>query len=323
MQKELTHLHTWLATGHAAVLAVVTQTWGSAPRPAGSLMIIQDTGHFEGSVSGGCVEGAVIAEAERLMGSADTKLLTFTVASEDAWQVGLACGGTIEIQLFSMQTNDAATIQQALATVENRAAGLLTLSKTGQPPAFTAKSHCENTPVSLKQAVSLKQTEQSLTLMLNPKPILCIVGAVHIAQALVPFAASCGFDITLIDPRGLFIDARAFNGADIIQDWPDTFFKKHPLVHASALVTLTHDPKIDDEALLCGLASPAFYIGSLGSRKTHAARLSRLSERGINAETLKRIHGPIGLNIGAKSPAEIAVSIMAEITAIRRGLDAA
>ena len=316
MLKELQYAQKWLADGHPIVLAVVAQTWGSAPRPKGSLMVIHEDGHFEGSVSGGCVEGSVIGEASVLMGTHTSKTLDFTVASEDAWQIGLACGGQIQIQLFPLGKNDAAPIKSALEYLGNRRAGELVLSKTKFGTSFSTDSKPENSQV------PLVETEQDLTLIIWPLPVLCIVGAVHIAQALTSMAVACGYDTTIIDPRGIFVEERNFSGATIVHDWPDEFLQTHRLDASSALVTLTHDPKIDDAALLAGLGSDAFYIGSLGSKKTHAARIERLLEQGVAADQLERIHGPIGLNIGSKSPAEIAVSIMAQITAARRGIHA-
>lgn len=148
----------------------------------------------------------------------------------------------------------------------------------------------------------------------NPPLDLALVGAVHIAQPLAAMAALAGFGVRVIDPRGAFAAEARFPGVTLIRDWPDEALKTHPLGSRSALVVLAHDPKIDDPALLAGLASPAFYIGALGSKKTHAARLERLAALGLPEEVLARIHGPVGLAIGARSPAEIALSILAQIT---------
>jgi xanthine dehydrogenase accessory factor len=148
----------------------------------------------------------------------------------------------------------------------------------------------------------------------NPPLDLALVGAVHIAQPLAAMAGLAGFGVRVIDPRGAFAAEARFPGMTLICDWPDEAFKAHPLGSRSALVVLAHDPKIDDPALLAGLASPAFYIGALGSKKTHAARQERLAAQGLPPEALARIHGPVGLVIGARSPAEIALSILAQIT---------
>ncbi len=153
----------------------------------------------------------------------------------------------------------------------------------------------------------------------NPPLRLILVGAVHIAQALVPLALSTGYQVTIIDPRGSFATAERFPGVTLLTDWPDEAMAAVQPDHRTAVVTLTHDPKLDDPALAAAVASPAFYIGALGSRGTHAKRLARLAEEGVGEAALQRIHGPVGLNIGAKTQSEIAVSILAEIVAVRRG----
>lgn len=153
----------------------------------------------------------------------------------------------------------------------------------------------------------------------NPPLRLVIVGAVHIAQALIPMASAMNYDVTVIDPRGAFSDAQRFAGLHVSPDWPDEALEKMALDARTAVVTLTHDPKLDDAALAVALKSDAFYIGSLGSRKTHAARLERLKRLDFDEESLARIHGPVGLNIGARSAAEIAISIMAQMTQVLNG----
>lgn len=155
----------------------------------------------------------------------------------------------------------------------------------------------------------------------TPPLRLAIIGAVHIAQALAPMAALAGYEVTVIDPRRAFASDDRFPGVSISQDWPDEALEELRPDRRTAVVTLTHDPKLDDPALLVALRSPAFYIAALGSRKTHAARLERLAAQGIDAATAARIHGPAGLRIGAVSPAEIALSVMAEMTAVLRGAE--
>jgi xanthine dehydrogenase accessory factor len=313
MQNILTCAHNWLSDGSQIILAVVGKTWGSAPRPVGSIMAIHADGHFEGSVSGGCVEGEVIAQATALAGSAAHKTLTYTVSSEDAWQIGLACGGQIQIQLFALGPESAPALADAITALNTRKRGCLSLNFSPCCASFSYSEHLAN-----PMPTAITEAGDQLHLAVLPKPALIIVGAVHISQALVPMAIACSYQVTVIDPRGLFLDKRHFGEAYIISDWPDTYLEQHPLDPCSALVTLTHDPKIDDAALRCALTSEAFYIGSLGSKKTHAARLERLQNSGFEHKNLHRIHGPIGLNIGAKSPAEIAVAIMAELTSTRR-----
>jgi xanthine dehydrogenase accessory factor len=159
--------------------------------------------------------------------------------------------------------------------------------------------------------------QKCFALIRNPSPRIIIVGAVHITQALAPMAALAGYDVVIVDPRGAFATAERFPGTTLSQDWPDDALTALKPDTRSAVVTLTHDPKLDDPALIVALRSPAFYIGSLGSKKTHASRIARLKEQGFGDNELARIHGPAGLDIGAKSPAEIAVSVLAQLTAAR------
>jgi len=322
MQQYLKYAQDWLQSGHPVVLAVVSKTWGSAPRPVGSLMIIHALGHFEGSVSGGCIESSVITEAAALMGASQSKTLDFSVANEDAWQVGLSCGGRIQVQLFPFSPKAAHVFSQALQALEKRIPGSLRLDHEGGSINFTALDKDARSSSSLKANESDLSLASGISLDLRPCLSLVIVGAVHISQSLAPMAVACGYDVTLVDPRELFTAQREFKGAAIVKDWPDEYLQSTPLDAYSALVTLTHDPKIDDAALRPALASDAFYIGSLGSTKTHAARRMRLAESGYSANQIDRIKGPVGLSIGAKSSAEIAVSIMAELTKIYRATSA-
>jgi len=307
MIDELKIAKKWLAEGAAINLAIVTETWGSAPRAVGSIMVVHENGHFEGSVSGGCVEGSVIAEANALTTASPVKELTFDVSMEQAWQAGLACGGKIKVTIFHVTPDHHTIFEECLHIVlTERQRYTLCLSK---PDAVISRSMFEVYPAASETAASLELT-------IHPPLKLIIIGAVHIAQELSPMAKGCGYDVTIIDPRNLFTSDRTFTSATLVEDWPDEYFAKNSLDRECALVTLTHDPKIDDAALIPALKSDVFYIGSLGSRKTHASRIERLSNT-FDANTLERIHGPAGIAISAKNPAEIAVSIMAEITAIR------
>ncbi len=301
MYQSLKILENWLKKPEPVTIAVVSKTWGSAPRRAGSIMVIDSNGRFEGSVSGGCIEGSVISEALALRDS-QHKNLNFSVSSEQAWEVGLACGGEIEIELFKLSQEHLPLIQQATGYIKDRINFSLNFSKKDK---YHACEYSETNSVT-----PILNTEDTLCLPIPPKNRIFIIGAVHIAQYLCPLAQSCDYDVTVIDPRTAFIENRSFKSAQTVADWPDEYFKSVPVDKNTALVTLTHDPKIDDAALIPALKSEAFYIGSLGSRKTHADRMERLKEH----QNTDRINGPIGLNIGAANPAEIAVSIMAEIT---------
>ncbi len=311
---ELTTAIDWLDTGHQVMMAVVASTWGSAPRRPGSLMVVRDDGVFEGSVSGGCVEGAVICEAQAMLQdkspSDGHRALTFSVTSEKAWDVGLACGGEIVIWLFVLSPTDVSTLRSALNDLTTGRSGELRFADTKQTTwqmyeALPAKAHP-------------KADESTHSVPVLAPLTLVIVGAVHIAQHLSVMADACEFDVIIVDPRAAFREGRSFAQATLVDDWPDDYFRQNPVTATTAVVTLTHDPKLDDAALQEILGNDVAYIGCLGSRKTHAARLERLQQRRIGEQLLARIHAPVGLDIAAATPAEIAVSILAEIIQVTR-----
>jgi xanthine dehydrogenase accessory factor len=289
----------WHRAGHAVRLATVMTTWGSAPRRVGSHLAIRDDGLFAGSVSGGCVEGDVVTEALALDSGA--RQLDYGVADASAWAVGLACGGKISILVQRLADDGlpAAVIEDLLAaTAAGQSVTLTTDPATGQSRIGEGDGFDRAYP---------------------PPRRIAIIGAVHIAQALVPLALGLGVAPTVIDPRELFAADQRFAGLELDRRWPDEALAEWQPNAASAVVALTHDPKLDDVALAAALNSPAFYIAALGSRKNHAGRLERLAAQGFDAATLARVHGPAGLAIGAADPAEIALSIAAELTAAWRG----
>jgi xanthine dehydrogenase accessory factor len=290
----------WGAAGHRLALATVVSTWGSAPRRVGAMLLVRDDGLFEGSVSGGCVEGAVIAAAQARMGQGGGELLRFGVASETAWEVGLACGGDIAILVQDV-------------------------AEAGFPPALLARLRAargKGEAVTLASDFATGATREGdqgdFVHRFDPPLRLMLVGAVHIAQALGPLAAMLGQQVLIVDPRGAFAAGPRFAGFEVDDRWPDEALADWRPDAASAVVTLTHDPKLDDPALAAALRSPAYYIAALGSRKTHASRLERLAAMGFSAADLARIHGPAGLAIGAANPAEIALSVAAQMVAAWR-----
>ena len=319
----------WHRQGRKAALATVVQTWGSAPRPVGSQLVVSGDAEIMGSVSGGCVESAVVAEALDRLESGTCTILEFGVSDDDAFAVGLACGGTIRIMVEPVGIGlgisedllsrivDARTARTALAVeTDTRDWSRKTLDYAERPAAFDGdKSGFDD--------------QGRFLWVSNPPLRLVIVGAVHIAQPLSDMAKLTGYDVTIIDPREAFASEARFPGHNLSHDWPDAALKAHGLDHRTALTTLTHDPKIDDPALETALRSPVFYIGALGSTRTHGKRAARLREQGFSESEIARIDAPIGADIGSKSPAEIAVSVMAELTerlrrpASRPGLNAA
>jgi xanthine dehydrogenase accessory factor len=320
----------WLAAKRTFAIATVTRTWGSAPRPAGSQMAVREDGAFSGSVSGGCVEGAVIGEAQAALHDGKARNLSFGVSNEDAWAVGLACGGTIEINVTPVLEKPRADTLSALlkARAKHRAAVLATNLESGEtrllfPGETSAFQDGVARALRNDQSMTVESggTKWFLTVF-NPPLDLAIIGAVHIAQPLARMAALADYTVRIIDPRTAFATQERFPEVKLSHEWPDEALKTSPLTSRSAVVALTHDPKLDDPALDAALRSSAFYIGALGSKSTHAKRLERLKAHGFTPAELKRIRGPIGLDIGARSPAEISVAILAEMTAVLRGADA-
>lgn len=309
----------WHRAGKGAVLATVVQTWGSAPRPVGSQLAVSGTGEIQGSVSGGCVEGAVIVEALEAVEDGKSRLLTFGVSDDEAFAVGLACGGTIRVLVEPVGQ---AVSEEVLADlVDKRAArrpvGYVVNTGTWERKLVGREDYPERFR---GDRSGFEEDEQTFVAVHNPPLRMVVVGAVHIAQALVPMARLAGYDPLIIDPRGAFAQEHRFPGEDIREDYPDEVLPDYGLDTRTAVVTLSHDPKIDDPAIEAAIASECFYLGSLGSTRTHAKRVDRLKARGYSDDQIARIHAPVGLDIGSKSPAEIAISVMAQITqALRQG----
>lgn len=321
----------WTHAGRGVALATVISTWGSSPRPAGSQLAVDEQGHFVGSVSGGCVEISVIEAAREVLVDGNPRRLSFGVTSERAWEVGLACGGRIQVYVNRIDRELLAALLHARAT--RRSIAVVTDLDSGTQMLVSEEGHTVDgepilPPLQMQQIRAALSAERSFLFedgqqsrfihVLVPPARLIIVGAVHIASALVPMAAVAGYRVILIDPRHAFASRSAFAAAEVIEAWPDEALTVLAPDRHSAIVTLTHDPKLDDVTLKVALASSAFYIGALGSRKTQAARRDRLTAAGFSESTVNRIHGPIGLAIGAVTPAEIAIAILAELTQSRR-----
>lgn len=309
----------WHLDGVGAALATVTQTWGSAPRRVGAQLAISADGRMLGSVSGGCVEGAVVVEAMDAIEDGNVRHLEFGVSDGDAFAVGLACGGTIKVLVEPIGRQLTPALLQDLC--QARAART--------PVAYIADLATANRRLATRGYADRLRRDRSgfepdgstFVAVHNPPLRLVIVGAVHIAQALVPMARLSGYDPFVIDPREAFASPERFPSTAMSHDWPDEALAAHGLDSRSALVLLTHDPKLDDPALKLALASECFYIGALGSTRTHSARVARLLEAGFAPEQIARIHGPVGLDLGAANPAEIAVATLAQITQVLRSVN--
>ncbi|MGH8616646.1 MAG: XdhC family protein [Burkholderiales bacterium] len=299
----------WLAAGRRATLVTVVRTWGSAPRPVGALAAIRDDGHVLGSVSGGCVEDDLI-EKVRAHGLAGGKpeVVTYGVTADQAARFGLPCGGTLQLVLEPLTA--ASQVPELLAVIDRHelVARFLDMD-TGQVRLESGR-----------WSDQLAFDGKHLKSIHGPRWRLLIIGAGQTSRYLAEMAQALDYQVTVCDPREEYADEWAVAGATLVRGYPDdVVLEMNPDPHL-AVVAVTHDPKLDDAALTEALKSPAFYVGALGSKKNNDNRRLRLAEFDLSAEEIARLHGPVGLRIGSKTPAEIAISILAEMTAVRRGV---
>lgn len=331
------------AEGRPFGRAVVTSVWGSAPRPEGSSMLATADGVIAGSVSGGCVEAATTIEIGEAIGRGTPKLVTFGVTDERAWEVGLACGGTIKVLVEPRVRPEVLLAArgpggEVVATVIDGpgAGGIARVFEDGrvdgglgpglEPAAVReAALRALRRETSATVAIESGAGPASVFLEVFPRqPKLVVFGGVHVAVAIVPLARALGYRTIVADGRPAFLTRERFRDADeLILGWPEAAFERIGLDASCYVCILSHDPKFDEPALLLALRSPARYIGAIGSRKTQAARRERLASSGFTEAEIARLHGPIGLDLGGRQPAEIALAILAEMTAIRYGGGAA
>lgn len=341
MKDVLPSLEKWRQGNEQIAIATVVDTWGSAPRPVGSKLAATLGGGVAGSVSAGCVEGAVIEESKAVLESGEPHLLTFGVANEDAWEVGLTCGGTIRVFVEPLSAWDAVydpikrrlDARQPMAVVSvlegpaDQIHHKLIVTKDGLTEGnLELPGHVETiTRAALDYLAQGKggtlELSEDTTLFVEVYPDvarLIIVGAVHIAEPLIALANTLEFDTIVVDPRAAFATRERFpHATKLVRQFPQRALPELELDQSSYVVTLTHDPKLDDPALQFALQSKARYVGALGSQRTNQKRLERLREAGLTDDQLARLHAPIGLPLGGRSPAEIAISIMAEIVQVK------
>jgi xanthine dehydrogenase accessory factor len=300
----------WLRAGHRAVLGTIVRTWGSAPRPVGSLVAIRDDGLVTGSVSGGCIEDDLVERVRsRALATDRPQRVKYGVTAEDAFKFGLPCGGTLELVLEPLTAES--RIDELLArVVEGRQTVRRLDMKTGR--------------VTLAEGTGrdvLSATDEALVTVHGPRLRLLAIGAGQLTHYLAQMALACDYAVTICDPREEYADGWLVPGTTLVRTMPDDTVVEFKPDMNTAIVALTHDPKLDDLALMEALKSSAFYVGAIGSQKNQAARRRRLLEFGVTEAQLARLHGPVGLKNGARTPAEIAVSIMAELTAAKYGYE--
>ena len=336
MKEILTDVDSWLDSGKTNIaMATVVQTWGSAPRKTGAKMAINSDGQITGSVSGGCVEGAVIEAAMETLESGSAKLLHFGVADEVAWNVGLACGGTIDIFVEKLDEptyqyahqkiskNQPAIIVSVIQAPENLIGSKATLDGdkfwfNGRDEELSDQIQQALRGINRADRVRIGEKVELFVDVIQPELTLIIVGGVHVAIALTAMAKILNYRTFIIDPRRSFGSQERFPDVDLlIQKWPQKAFEEVNLTPDTAVALLTHDPKIDDPSLKILLDSPVFYLGALGSQKTHTNRKDRLQKMGFSEEKISTIYAPIGLDIGANTPEEIALAVLGEIVQAR------
>ena len=330
-------MNRWLEEGRQAALATVVKTWGSAPRRAGSKMGITAEMAMIGSVSGGCVEGAVVEEAAASLKDGRPRLLTFGVADDTAWEVGLTCGGSIEVyveplnQAWWQTLSDLAQNDRFGMTIT-----LLEGDQISEKALLDAQARVlyqtdglsdemlaamKALPRTSKSGVQKVGETRVMVDIQAQRPHLILVGGVHVSIPLQAMAARLGFRVSIVDPRSAFASAERFpNVANILHSYPDKALPQLGLDGSSYLAVLTHDPKIDDKALITALPANIPYIGVLSSSRTHRQRVARLKQAGLSDDLIAQIRTPIGIDIGASAPEEIAVCILAEIIAVRNGV---
>ncbi len=317
----------WLARDGKVALATVVDTWGSAPVPVGGQLAISADGRFEGSVSGGCIEGEVITAAEEVLEDGKPRTLSFGVEDETAWSVGLPCGGQVKVYLERLDEKAGGiSFVERLRSASDSREGLVLRTRLNDGQRIIFERGTPNLEPDVAERMrsgesKLLQTPEGdvfLQALLPPARIV-VIGATHIAQIVCELARLAGYEIHVIDPRTAFASETRFPGIEIMAEWPQDALPRIGLDPYTAMVVVAHVSHIDDEALKLALKSDVLYIGALGSRRNHAKRKERLLAAGVSDEDFARIKCPIGLDIGAQTPAEIAISIMAEVILAVRG----
>jgi len=340
----LPQIEDWFAQGEEIAVATVIRVVGSAPRPAGARMIVSSEGRMAGSVSGGCVETTVYEEMMDVLAGGPPRKLHFGITDDMIWDVGLACGGTIDVLVHKLDPALVTALRDhvergepvALATVvtgESESGTSTLVTQQGLATEFhvARRTQHDSQVTQIAQEMLAVRAESGAVHEIAPgvevyiEPflpplVLVIVGGVHVAIPLTRFAKQLGFSVVVVDPRAKFANRERFPEADeVLVEWPDEAFTHLDVDKATYVVLLTHDPKIDEPTLAAALRTEAAYIGAIGSRSTHAARFERMRKWGVTPDELQRVYAPIGLDLGGHSPAETALSIIAELVAVKNG----
>jgi len=307
MREALDAIDRWRADGKAVALATVVATRRSAPRPLGSKLAVSESGELAGSVSGGCVESDVATQASEVLADGRPRLVSYGIADEEAWEVGLPCGGEIDVFLERVEGElpDPEVAQVAFTVVEGDRAGERWISTNGDVT---------------RTGLHDLEGESVFAEVLGPPPLLFVFGAVDLAEELCRAANGLGWRTIVTDARARFATRERIPSAgELVVAWPEEALERFPPDDRTAVVLLTHEERWDVPAIVGALASDAFYVGAIGSRRTQERRRERLLEEGVPVEQLERLNGPAGLDVGAATPAETALSILAEILAVRAG----
>jgi xanthine dehydrogenase accessory factor len=343
MHEILAQIEAWQAASERVAVATVIRVAGSAPRPVGARMIVSSGGHMAGSVSGGCVETTVYEELMDVLAGGPPRSLHYGITEDMIWDVGLACGGKIDV--FCQELNPAMTAvisdhleggePFALATVVAGeealgATALITVDGTAMGPDHAQMATCVQVVAVAREMLAARADVGAVQAIasgtevfvepFSAPPVLVIIGGVHVAMPLTRFAKELGFAVIVADPRAKFANRERFPEADeVLLEWPDEALAHLTVDEATYIVLLTHDPKIDEPTLAAALKTEAGYIGAIGSRKTHTERFERMARWGVTAEELERVYAPIGLDLGGRTPEETALSIIAEVVAVKNG----
>ena len=322
-------LERWVAEGLRTATATVVKTERSAPRQPGAVLAVSERGDVAGSVTGGCVEPAVYEEAQEVLAGRSPRLVTYGIADDEAFEVGLPCGGTVHIFVDALAPE---LVDPLAAAVRDERAAALAVSVTGPDAGAKRLVFADEAPDGAIDSAArelLARGESALVEVeggqifvssFAPRPRMYVFGAVDHAAAVASVGRFLGYHVTVCDARAKFVTRERFPDVDdLVVDWPDRLLARAPIDERTAICVLTHDHKFDVPALQAALATPARYIGAMGARRTNAHRAERLRAEGVSEEEIARIHAPIGLDIGSRTPEEVAIAIAAEIVAVTRG----